>query len=71
MKKDAARRWMRCLVRPWLLPFALVLELGALVVCAICIAVHIVFPPALKWGDAISEAVMKLPSLEWYWPNTD
>ncbi len=69
MKKDANRRWMRRLVRPWLLPFALVLELVALVACAVCIAVGIVFPPALKWGDAISEAVMKLPSLKWYWPN--
>jgi hypothetical protein len=57
------------LVRPLLLPFAFVLELMALVACAVCIAGHIVFPPALKWGDAISEAVMKLPRLRWYWPN--
>lgn len=57
------------LVRPLLLPFAFALELVALVACAACIAAHIVFPPALKWGDAISEAVMKLPNLKWYWPN--
>jgi hypothetical protein len=57
------------LVRPWLLPIAFALEFVALVACAVCITVHVVFPPGLKWGDAISEAVMKLPSLKWYWPN--
>jgi hypothetical protein len=60
---------MTRLVRLCLLPLAFIVELVALIACAVCLAMHFVFPPALKWGDTISDAAMKLPPLKWYWPN--
>lgn len=69
--KDAARRWMRCLVRLLLLPLAFVLELVLLTACSICIALAILHPRFLRWGDAVSDLALKTPDLRWYLPNAD
>ena len=64
MKKGAARRWMRCLVRLSLLPLMMVFEWLLMLACWLLAGIY---PPAafaiVDWAET------NLPNLEWYLPN--